>query len=129
MILIGVVGGVLALIALGLWWAGRDQLQLSRLTADQLPNLAVGSEIKLVGQVIAVAEEVITIEMLQGGDFSQRTGVYWHIQRTGAEPIERGGAPEVEPQAIIQFEGTRTGPDSLRLARMIILTGVVAGPR
>lgn len=108
----------------------RSAMQPADTKADQLPAIPLNGRVSVVGQITGLDGAVLTIEVLEGNGFDvfdRRTGTFLAAQR-GAARIVMGGEADVKLNAIAQFDGLKTGADSLTLERIVILTGFVTGP-
>lgn len=124
-----IILGVVVLVAAILWvWMSNTMMQPSQTSADQFLDMQIGDTISVVGEIIAVEGQTITVEILEGEDYDRRSGTLLELERTGEENIVMGGETDLMPGAIAQFDGTKTASEIIRLERTVILTGFVKGP-
>lgn len=125
-----VLGALVILSAAG-WIAMRSMMRPTDTTADELEAIPPGERVEVIGQITAIQDSSLTVEVLEGNGydvFDQRTGRFLTVERTGSEEIVMGAEANVFEGAIVQFEGVKTGPNAVRLDRIVILTGFVTGP-
>lgn len=98
---------------------------------DQVQQIAPDGRVSVVGQVVEVDGNTLTVEVLEGNGydvFDRRTGLFLQAEQTPEMKIVMGEAADVQVGAIAQFDGTKVGADGIRLSRIVILTGYVEGP-
>ncbi len=124
-----IVGGLVigvTLFTVVLWLAQTRQAP-ARARADALASIPVNGKVGFVAQITAIEGNTLTIEVLAGKDYAQRTGARLQAER-GKERILIGGESDIRVGAVAQFDGVKTGVNALRLVRVTILTGYYSGP-
>lgn len=127
---IGVVA-LIALIAVTGVWMMRSFMRPADTRAEDLEELEAGQPLEVIGQIVALDGDTLTVEVLEGNGydrFDQRTGRFLTLTGYPDAEVVMGDGSDVVVGAIAQFEGTTAGADRVQLERIVILTGYVTGP-
>jgi hypothetical protein len=120
--------GVILLLAATGWRTLQKMMQPSQTRAAQLPGIAGGGDISVVCWVMAIGGQTLAVEVPQGRDFDRRIGTLHKVEPTGSDSIVMAGEGEVQIKAGALFDGVKTAPESIRVRRIMIVTGFVPGP-
>ncbi len=116
----------IVLFTVGLWLV-QTAMQPVRTTTDELALVPVGGKVGVVAQITAIQGNTLTVQVLQGKDYDQRSSIVLQGDRSKAL-IVMGGEQDVKLGAIAQFNGVKTGDSTFKLNRIVILTNFVKGP-
>ena len=123
------IGGLVAVVVIFtvVLWITQTRISPARTTADELSSISVDGKVGVVAQITAIQGNALTLQVLQGKDYNQRTGAFLQGER-GKDHIAMGTESDVKVGAIAQFDGIKTAANKVRLNRITILTGLVKGP-
>lgn len=99
--------------------------------ANDLQQMQIGQRVEVVGQIVGTEGSTLLVEVLEGNGYDvwdTRTGTFLTMEGGGSAEVVMGTADDVAQGAIAQFEGDMTAPETVRLDRIVILTGYVQGP-
>ncbi|MBI5034972.1 MAG: hypothetical protein HZB51_30975 [Chloroflexi bacterium] len=119
------VGGLVAAVfifTIGLWVV--QTMNAPALNpADELALIPVDGKVGVVAQITAIEGSTLTLQVLEGKDYAQRTDVFLHAQR-GKSRVVMGSESDIKLGAIAQFDAVKTGVNAVRLNRITILPGM-----
>ncbi len=123
------IGGGLVIVAgAAVWLVFNVTMKPAIPKIDPLAAIAVGDPVDVVGEVVSLNGQAITLEVLSGDDYDQRTGKLLKAVRTGEERFAMGSEADLKVGAITQLDGYKVNDDTFHLSRIVILTGYVKGP-
>jgi hypothetical protein len=121
-------GGLVILAGAAVWLVFNVYMKPASPKVDPLAAIAVGDPVDVVGEVASLDGQAITLEVLAGDDYDQRTGKLLKAIRTGEERFAMGSEADLKVGAITQLDGYKVNDDTFHLSRIVILTGYVKGP-
>lgn len=122
---------LVVIIAVGGTLAMRGFMRPASTDADAVEHIGTGERVEVVGQIVGIDGSTLTVEVLEGNGYDvwdTRTGTFLSMEGGGSADVVMGTADDVAQGAIAQFEGEKTGTDTVQLERIVILTGYVEGP-
>ncbi len=124
-----IVGGLVVAVVIFtvVLWVAQTMLTPAPTSADDLAAIPIDGKVGVVAQITAIQGNILTIQVLQGKDYAQHTGTFLQAQR-GKDHIAMGSESDVRIGAMAEFDGVKIDVNKLRLNRIVILTGLYAGP-
>lgn len=124
-----IIGGLVAAVVIFtvVLWSAQKMAEPAVVSADDLAVIPLGGKVGVVAQITAIEGSTLTIQVLQGKDYSERTHMLLQVQR-GKDFLAMGSESDVKVGAIARFDAVKTGVNALRLNQMTILTGMYKGP-
>ena len=96
--------------------------------ADDLAVIPVGGKVGVVAPITAIDGNTLTIQVLQGKDYAERTNMVLAAVR-GKNFLAMGTESDIKVGAIARFDAVKTGVNVVRLNQITILTGMYKGPQ
>jgi len=120
-----IIGGLVVAVVIftvGLWLVQvRAEPPLNR--ADELASIPIDGKVGVVAQIMAIEGNVLKLEVLEGYDYNQRTGLVLQAQHD-KEEITMGSESDIKVGTIARFDAVKTGVNMVRLNRITILPGM-----
>ncbi len=124
-----IIGGlVLAVVIFTVvLWSAQKMAEPPITNADDLAVIPIQGKVGVVGQITAIEGNTLTIQVLQGKDYSERTNILLQAQR-GKDFLAMGTESDIKVGAIARFDAVKTGANAVQLNQITILTGYYKGP-
>lgn len=130
-----VIGSIilgLAIVLLAVMFVMPSMMKPANTSPNMIEQIPVNGKVSVVAQVVKLDGNNLKIELLQGNGydvFDERTGVFLQAERAPEMKIVMGKPDDVRLGAIAQFDGTKLDANTIRLSRIVVLTGYVQGPK
>ncbi len=120
-----IVGGLVVAVVIFtvVLWLVQVQGEPPLNRADELASIPVDGKVGVVAQIMAIEGNVLRLEVLEGYDYNQRTGLILQAQRGKAE-LTMGSDSDIKVGTIARFDAVKTGVNAVRLNRITILPGM-----
>ena len=124
-----IIGGLVAAVAIFtvVLWVAQTMNKPAPNRADDLAVIPVGGKVGVVAQITAIQGSTLTIQVLQGKDYAERTNMLLQAER-GKDFLAMGSESDIKVGAIARFDAVKTGVNVVRLNQITILTGYYKGP-
>ena len=124
------IGGLVAAVVIFtvVLWVAQTMNAPAPNRADDLAVIPVGGKVGVVAQITAIDGNTLTIQVLQGKDYAERTNMVLAAVR-GKNFLAMGTEADIKVGAIARFDAVKTGVNVVRLNQITILTGMYKGPQ
>lgn len=124
-----IVGGLVAAVVIFtvVLWVVQTRTAPALNRADELASIPMDGKVGVVAQITAIEGNTLTLEVLEGKNYTQHTGLFLQAQR-GKDHITLGAESDIKIGAIAQFDAVKTGVNAVRLNRITVLSDVYKGP-
>ena len=124
-----IIGGLVAAVVIFtvVLWSAQRMMSPALNPADELSSIPIDGKVGVVAQITAIQGNTLTLQVLQGKDYAERTALWLQAER-GKEFLAMGTESDIKVGAIARFDAVKTGVNTVRLNQITILTGMYKGP-
>ncbi len=124
-----IIGGLVTAVVIFtvVLWSVQKITEPPTTSADDLAVIPLGGKVGVVAQITAIQGNMLTIQVLQGKDYAERTNMIFQAQR-GKDFLAMGTESDIKVGAIARFDAVKTGINAVQLQQITVLTGMYKGP-
>ncbi len=124
-----IIGGLVVAVVIFtvVLWSAQKSAEPPIVSADDLAVIPIDGKVGVVAQITAIQGNTLTLQVLQGKDYAQRTATVLQAER-GTAYLAMGTESDIKVGAIARFDAVKTGVNAVRLNQITILTGMYKGP-
>lgn len=124
-----IIGGLVTAVVIFtiVLWSAQKMAEPPMTSADDLAVIPMGGKVGVVAQITAIQGNTLTIQVLQGKDYAERTSMILQAQR-GKDFLAMGAESDIKVGALARFDAVKTGVNAVQIQQITILTGMYKGP-